>query len=612
MTMILSLPLSGVVLSHIVDAFDLRRWDANSVLSARNGTTARFFKGERVGEDAEQRIFRATGAALVESGIVPPVLLLGAPLSPSVAEIFGNVPKGELIAIFFSRIAGHWDELAGALRRASAPIFSERLAHVSCLQLVAIDLAVRLTAMLWLTRTTMEEPPLIPWAVKDGMRDRLRALHAKTGLSRDKLANSARVAVNTLDGWLDDGVRPKEENLHDLVIALSEHGAGDREALLRELRLAYGLRDLYTRVVEIVGEDFATEIAQRLVGYAVWMLGLPRHSKKSLEENDFKMHLALTVGTLGRVPLDLEFIEAMLNSVWRVEPDPVWRTNIKAATRSWFERMQVVTTKLSPPDHEQLAAILGEKPSTERLEQIGYLALATKEEAARDPMMRAAMDAEAAEGGYLGALELKIRATDAASRGDHLRAIDLLREAVCRDPCNAELHFRLGANLWQIADVEEGMKELEIAVQLDPGWDRTHVEVAIVLLNQDRNEEAARRLEAAKPLLREPSTWLLLHLGFARERLGEIDKVVSAYQELLALDDDHAEALDRLAHLCFVRGDKQKGRELAKRAAHLGFIDVFAAWKAHFYDGKNVPGRPPRMTPLHLVQLGDNTWLKQR
>jgi Flp pilus assembly protein TadD len=609
---ILSLPLSGVVLSHIIDAFDLRRWDPNGTLSPRDGTATRFFKGERVGEDAELRIFRATGTALVESGVVPPVFLLGAPLPAPFAGALDKVPPGEMLAVFLGRVAGHWDELAGALRRASAPVFSERLARLACHQLVTIDLAVRISAVLWLTRSTIEEPPPTPWAVQDGMRSRLRDLHRTTGLSRDRLAAAARVDEDTLDAWLDGNVRPKDENLHDLVIAFSEHGAGDREALLRELRRAYGLRDLYARLVEDVGDEHASNIAQRLVGYAVWMLGLVRRSKKPVEENDLKMHMALTIGTLGRETLELKFVEAMLNSVWRVEVDPIWRTSIKAATRSWFERVQEVTAKLPPGDDERLAAVLGAVPPPEVLDQIGYLALASKEELARDSAMRAVMDSEADEGGYFGALELKIRANEAWTQGDRLRAIDLLREAVADDPCSAELHFRLGASLWQIADVDEGMRELEIAAQLDPGWDRAHVEVGIVLLNQDRNEEATRRLEAAKPLLRGPSTWLLLHLGHARERLGDIDGAVAAYEELLGLDDEHAEALDRLAHLYFVRGEKRKGAELAKRAAHLGFTDVFAAWTAKYYDRKDAKNRPPRTTREHLVQLGDNTWLKSR
>jgi hypothetical protein len=472
MSAILSLPRSGVVLSYVIDAFDLRRWDPKRILSPRNGTTARFLTGKRVGKEAEDRILRATGTALVESGIVP-AAVVPALLPPPLAGVLSRSPPAEVFAPAFAflagRLAGHWDELAGGLRRASAPICSERLARLAVLQLVAIDLAVRLAAMLWLTRSEVQGPPPIPWAAKDGMRSRLRELRAKTDLSRDRLAAAAHVDAHTIDAWLDAGVRPQDENLHDLVIALSEHGAGDREALLRELRRGYGLRDLHARVVEAVGEDHAAGIAHRLVGYAVWMLGLPRVSKKSLEENDLKMHLALTIGSLGRERLDLKFVESMLNSVWRVEVDPVWRTSIKAATRSWFEHMQEVTAKLPPGDDERLAALLGAMPPPQALEQIGYMALASKEELARDPAVRAVMDAEAHEEGHFGALELKMRANEASNRGDLLQAIELLREAVRRDPNDVELHFRLGANLWQVADADEGMRELQIAVHLDPG-----------------------------------------------------------------------------------------------------------------------------------------------
>ncbi|HTJ85560.1 MAG TPA: tetratricopeptide repeat protein [Polyangiaceae bacterium] len=313
-----------------------------------------------------------------------------------------------------------------------------------------------------------------------------------------------------------------------------------RPELLRDLRRAYGLRELVDAVVQIVGAEHAKGMVGRIVGYAMWMLRLPRSSKRSRAEVDRAMYLALAIGTVGRDAVSLKFVDAMLNSVWREEIDPVWRTSLKAATRPWFKRMQDVTAKLPPGDSEHLAAALGEGEPAELVDETRYLCLASNDELARDSVVRIAMDHEAAEDGRFGALELKLRASDASNRGDPLRAIDLLREAVRRDPLNAELHSRLGGELWQIADVDEAMKELELAVQLDPGWDRAHVEIAIVLLNQDRNDEAARRLEQAKPLLRAPSVWL------------------------------------------------------------------------GFYNGAAVSSRPPRTTPQHVVQLGDNTWLKPR
>lgn len=460
----LSLPSSGLVLAQLVDAFDLRRWDPDGVLSRRNGSAARFFGGERVGTDAEANLFGAAGVALIESELVPRVLLRGAPLPDAAAEIFARVPHGELLGAALMRLAARWDELAGALRRTCPPIFSQRLAWLACLQLVTADLAVRLTGLLWLTRPSLDDAPDLAWARPNGLRDRLRDQQARTGLSRDRLAEQLRVGPHTLDGWLDDEVRPKDENLQDLANTFAEHGLGERGELLAELRRGYGLRELFAALSGAVGPQHAKHIAERVVGYAAHMLQLPRVSQNAPAEIDRKMNLALTIGTLGRDGMELGFVESMLNSVWRIEEDPVWRTSLKAATRSWFDRMVDVTTRLPPEDVAGVAALLGDLPSQEKL---------------------------------------------------------------------------------------------------------------------------------------------------ALERLGDIKAAIATYEELLAMKRDHAEALDRLAHLYFVIGDKRRGAALAKDAAHLGFTDVFDAWSSKYYDGKQVRGRPPRTTARHLVQLGEHAWLAE-
>ncbi|MBI5536021.1 MAG: tetratricopeptide repeat protein [Deltaproteobacteria bacterium] len=603
------LPNSGEVLSHVIEAFDLRRWDPEDVLSTRNGTAVRFLKGERVGEDPEHKIWVATANALLASGVVPEVVAEPPPIAQALDVALRKVPQAEMFAAFLSGMAHHWDAMAGALLRLSAPVYSQRLARLSCLHLVVIDLAVRLAAVLWLTRWEGVRPPAIPWALERGMQAWLRDLLAKSCISRDKVAEVADVHEHTVDAWLDEDVRPNDENLQDLANLLAERGLGEAEDLLSGLRRGYGMRALYLKVVKEVGRQRALGLAKRLVGYAVWMLGLPRQSENPVAENDLKMHVALLIGTLGRGQVELGFVDSMLNTVWREERDPVWRTSIKAATRSWFERLREVAAKLPPSAEDELRIALGELPPPEVREQIAYTALASKEELSRDPLFGAAMDAQISHGGMIAALELKLRAGEASNGGDLLRAIDLHREALRHDPCNQEIHFRLGAELWQVGDVDAGLVELEIAVQLDPSWDRAQVEVAIVLLNLDRVAEALRRLQAAKALMPAPSPWLQLHLAFAHERLAMVDDAIAAYEELLTLQAENAEALDRLAHLLFTKGEKRRGAELAKRAAHLGFTDVFVAWNAGYYSGKGPWSRPPRTVPDHLIQLGDNPCL---
>ncbi|KYF67354.1 hypothetical protein BE11_44105 [Sorangium cellulosum] len=393
----------------------------------------------------------------------------------------------------------------------------------------------------------------------------------------------------------------------DLANVFAQRGLAPRGALLMRLRLAFAARDIFRRIESAVGTPQALGICRRVIFYANEMLLLPRGSTKSREDNDYKMRLTLVLGALGRNRLELDWVAAMLNRLWKLESDPVWRTSIRAVMGSWFVHLQEVTAKLGPFDEEKLVEVIREKPTQEYLDSIAYLVQASKEELMHEPGFADAMLSQASEGGALAALELKIHATEASNRGDILGAIELLRASVAQDPTSQEIHFRLGANLCQIGDVDAGLTELEIAVQLDPSWDRSRVEIAIVLLNEGRDDEALAKLEAAKRELPTSSTWVLLHLAYTYERLGRNHTAIETYEELLGLDADQAEALDRVAHLYFITGDKRTGADRAKKAAHLGIATVSRAWQQGYYGKKMPVARPAHNAGIdHLLQFSDS------
>lgn len=597
--------LSGAVLDVIVDVLDLRRWDPQGTLSTRN--TRRYFAGERVSPEAEAAVHRAVAEALVASDLIPASLRL-ADLLPVMPPGLPEVPATAIVEVVLTQYAEKWDALAGALRRSTAPVAFPGHVAGACLRLVAVDVAVRIAALLWLTRNPDERPVLDFWTTAKGMATWLRAKVDARGITRDALAASIKVAPTTLDAWLDNDVRPSFENVDDLARALTS-GADEHADLRRRFRLAFAARDLFRRMEAVVGRPQALGICQRVAFYANEMVGFPRSSSKPLEENDMKMRIALTAGTLGAEKMRAQWISSMVNHLWRNEHNPVWRTTLRAVTGSWLEHLQAITAKLGPVDERGLAAVFGRAPSREEIDVLAFRMQASKEEEEREPGVAAAMLSEMLEDGERGALELKLRACEASNRGDRVAAIDLLRAAVLKDPTNAEIHFRLGCGLWQVGDVTTGLSELEIAVQLDPAWDRPRVEIAIVLLNEGRDEAARAKLLAANVAC--PRTpWVLLHLGYVHERLGETKEAIAFYEELLAIDEDHAEALDRVAHLHFVRGDKRSGADRAKRATHLGLSTVGDAHKAGYYD-RGVPAqRPPHAKQLD-VQFPDSAWKRR-
>jgi hypothetical protein len=603
----LQLPLSGVILGHLIEAFDLRRCDPTGALSTRNAT--RIFSGERVDPKAEEKIWIAAAEALLASDLLPPLKVpCHDPLNPRstesvLAQMLAAVPIQRFVGAHLGDMGERWDALVGSLRRLAPPVGHVRLAYGAALRLGVIDVSVRLAGLLWLAREDTTNPLAGYWAREDGLGPWLKDAMARCepALKPDELAHKIGIHENTVDGWLYAGARPTDDNLRYLAQVLSKNGLGNCEELLRGFRLTYAMRHVLRVIREAVGPRQAEALAQRLVGYPALLLHLKRNSQVP-DLQDTRAYKALGFGAQGGDGLEREHVEWGLGFIWQIEGDPVWRTSLKAATGSWFDHLQWVATKLPPTAEDELREVLGELPPLDQQERIGYLALATKEEMARDPRVRAAMDSQVAAGGRFAAIELKLRGSEAERRGDLAEAIDLFGAALKEAPRDAELHFRLGACLWQADRVEAGLLELEIAAQLAPGWDRAHGEIAIVLLNLGRPEEAVRRLELARPLLREPSAWLLLHLASAHERLGDAPRAIEVFGEVIALEPEHGEALDHKAHLHFVLGDWREGDRLAKRAAHFGFTDVRDARERGYYD-ETPTERPPRTTPKEQVQL---------
>ncbi|MFO0757610.1 MAG: hypothetical protein U0359_14030 [Byssovorax sp.] len=610
MTKTFAPPLSGLVLGDIIDAFDLRRLDHGGVLTKRNAR--RYLAGERVSPEAVDEVQKAVAEAVVEAGLLPPGLtvldLVPIPDGAGAADL-AKAPLSMVVRPVIASLAGAWDALAGAMRRLSAPVAFPALATGACLRLVAIDVAVRLTSLLWLSRATDEEPVPDFWIRERGTSQWLRTLldACSPSLTRDKLAERLRVHPHTLDGWLDADVRPTDENLMDLAHCFEAHGLGPSAHLLHRLRLAFGARALFKKVEDAIGKEQAAGIGERLVIYANQMLQFPRKSRSPRAALEYVVKLTLAVGTLGRGKGAVPSVDNMLHHLWRFEPDPVWRTSLKAVTQSWFEHLQHITAKLGSGDEEDFRTVFGGVPDPETMDLIGYMAQASKEEQARDPRLAAGMALEAQQGGRYGAIELKIRAGEVSRRGGKIEAINLLRAAVEKDPVDAELHFRLGCELWQLCDVKAGLAELEIAVQLQPDWDRPRVEIAIVLLNERRDEEALCRLQDSKAALSKPSAWLLVHLAYTHERRSNLAEAIQTYEELLGLEPEHGEALDRLAHLYFVTREKRKGAEAAKRAAQLGIPTVFRAWEDGYYK-KEAAERPPHVGLDEILQFPDSAW----
>ncbi len=581
------LPTAGLVLGALDEALDLH---AHAEGKLDDASVRRYFRGERLTLEKRHNVHAAVARALLAANLLPTGVALRDVLNAG-RRFSGNDVNDLAGAI--DAYATSWDGVVGRLRT-SAPIDFPKLANAAALELVSIDVAVRFGALLWLTRSE-ESIPIWPLEL-NGPGDFLREKLKEATVTRDGLAFALEVDRNTVDSWLDQSKRPRTKNIARLTAHIAALGHNDcqvtAERLRAELERAYAFRHIAFWMRDSVGAEAAGDIIARIGRYSVQLVGFLKASRLPREQVQFAA-LATVFFGVGS-PEAAPWVDNMLTHLWRNEPDPVWRTSLKAGGR-WVQHLSKVASKLGPigpAERQELAKLFGHAPTSADLERLARCSLADHGELARDPLFdKAIATVRASTDG--AATNLRIEGAERAQR-DPLGAIEFLRASIERDPLDAESHFRLGARLGVIGDIDASLVELRIAAALRPGWDRPRVEIAIVLLNAGRASEAFDVLVLAQNELAEVTPWVRVHVAFALEQLDRFDEAIAAYETHLEHAPSDGEALDRLAHLLLVRGEKRSGRERAKQAAACGLSTVFDALESGFY-GKGVEGsrRPP-------------------
>jgi tetratricopeptide (TPR) repeat protein len=456
-----------------------------------------------------------------------------------------------------------WNRIAGMIGTVETP--SVAAAELVALQPVVIDAALRVGCLLAL----LDQPALPPLSKSQPFKEWLRGkLPEKRGKSkRDSVAEQVGVDERTLDGWLDDEHAPNRENLEKLAKVLADFEATPVSPFAE---LKAGLSDRsdtppsswWLKLVKIVDRIIAERAPVALpMKTRLTLAFAARRLARALEErfgtqiylsiSEQFLRIANAVAAASRQsPLggrggetDVLFIGAMgrgtslprlaviLEELAANEADPVWRT----ALREFMTPS--ARCDLRARLHAQSLLAASDATSTEDAEDRFYLA-------------------------YLASADLGIPS-------EKLReGLNLLRDApgvpkVVRDWAVDELDGR----------TEAFRRELRALLA-----ERRH-DVAIT--------ELTRALSTSSTCV-----WLLLDRGSVFEAQGEFASALADYEAVLAEDEKHAEALDRAAHLYFVRGNRKRAKEFAKRAYELGRMTIHSAACGGYY--RRSPAlRPP-------------------
>ncbi len=588
----LDLPTSGPLLRAL--AHDLDLFAHNADLSHR--TVRRYFEGARVSAEGSRSAHAAVARAVIESDLLPTALR-------ELVVDGENMPlaaRANMVGHFIGAYASSWEALAKLLRQ-GPPVAYPRPAMAAALRLLAIDLATRLGAVLWLLEWPKDHRIPRWFLAPNGPGAYLRDQLKRQEVTRAGFADVVGVNEKTVDPWLDDSTRPNRDHLlrlshHLELIAPTRPNANSGTGLRATLFLGYGARALFQRCAGVVGEREAYELFERTLSNAERVCAFVRLSRHGHDVVRQMMLGTLLCGTSR--PAATPWVPFVLRHLHRSEPDPVWRTALRAGAQ-WDAHLLRVAAKLGPiteASRGELARLFGAEPTGDDLERLQRLILADQEELAANPLFANAVDSLVSQGGEAAGTNLRIQAAE-VPLSDPLRAIELLRHAIEANPTDAEAHFRLGARLGQLGDVESSLAELRIAVALRPEWDRPRVEIAIVLGNEGQHEAALEELRKSQIELTEVTPWVKLHVAFELEQLDRWEEALAAYETYLEEQPLDAEALDRAAHLYLVLGKRVPARQRAKQAAMHGISTVLDALESGHYSAREAPTRRPPHRP---------------
>lgn len=161
--------------------------------------------------------------------------------------------------------------------------------------------------------------------------------------------------------------------------------------------------------------------------------------------------------------------------------------------------------------------------------------------------------------------DLYQQAISAIQIQDFSQAESLLQQAITEFPSYAVAYHLLGIVQYQrTQDANLAIRALKQAVQLNPNFVQAHYDLGLLLLKQEKMEEAQQVLQQALTLY--PGFWeARLTLAKCFDQRGETDKAIQEYETVLKQEPLASEALFHLAYHLMQRKQNDRAHDLLTR-----------------------------------------------
>lgn len=580
-------PTSGPLLRAVVHAFRLMQNGADSADTALVGSSAaqrserRYFQGEDpTSDDVRDRAAAQVASALIEAGF-----LADAALPPD----SGHTSIQTALAAAVTNWAKTWDEV---YRQCSVgwPYLPLSLGGFVLGREVVMDLVLRVAAVIHLTGTNLTTL-LIHAAHDDAGRAILQDAMSRGDRQCDyeHVAAAAAVENRTAQRWLNESAVPEDHNLRQLAHTLSGKNLESENAILRQLRVQFGLLRIAQHLESVIGHRWTRDLLQgfeRLLRCAV-------NTNREIRENPRQFDSSAEGLKLAQIELlkvgSASVVAPAVFALWlRAEQPAIWGYELHlASSLGVARRLERCWQKIGNwPQYWtinlQANSVLGlSAPEYQtRCESTALVSLC--------PPLRESIEAEPPKHPDIGisrSLEQKIHRAIALIQEDRPEAsLPLWREITTEAPTNPDYFTYYGVALRDAGQRNEALETFRRAIALAPGADRPHIELARTYLRQGLPDSALHHLECLAPAIRDCSAeilWVMAELLCNEERFADAH---AAVQRAIELDPDNADAHDLAARVLVRMPQTRDNRELAarhaKKAAAGGRRGGLAEWQA--------------------------------
>ncbi len=568
-------PLSGQVVGALAEFLRLKGYLKEDWAGASYKTVQRYFQGEAIKPETINSIVDAMLDSLIPSSqqSLEPLSSVGVNFREWVRALVGDILK-------------QWDHLAVENNGGMFPVVEERWLPYPLFRLLSLDLGIRWGGYIGLTMGRDGDAgncalPLLSRAALRAAMDSFRERsHSK--ITVEKLSERVDVSMNTMEAWRQGKSLPTNENLGELASVLATE-SGERLAQVElSLRLAVGGAACTAFLEKLCGTELAQDFIQALAKSARMTRKFLRTAPIPAEQWNAIMKELLEYG--ARATIRYLLCE---NLAEQCGENLDSAADFMALPGHWEERMNYWAQRVRPPTDDEVKSQSKGLFGAGDIKEMRRFALLLREHSLRlKEFLMEESDWAALNEKFPH--QVVIRGEDfdpvgtytkkgnrARSVGDKEAALSYYYKALKYAPDNALLHYYVGCTLGEfVADgeldlVDESIRECREAARLDPQWNSPPTEIAIILSNAGRIEEAEDAYQRAQSVA---AKWDHFHFTRANNLmwLERYREAADSYRQTVALCPAHNRAWYGLAAALYKLGDLRSVQQTAKKIRDLG------------------------------------------